>query len=112
MKNFIEENLLTEDGFSKLFKHCNLNNIITYCDLRLFTGTVYSNAGFTYLYNSRPNYFYIKNRTIISRESAQKHKLNKFLENFDDTLSETKNMHNNGWNKVYNCGNSVWAYHK
>jgi len=57
---------------------------------------------------TEPNYFYFKQDDITklwSRVSFQKHKLKKKLELFDDSLSETQNMYNNGYRKIYDCGN-------
>jgi hypothetical protein len=33
-----------------------------------------------------------------------KHKLKNLLDIFDETLSETQNMRNNGYRKYYDCG--------
>ena len=40
-----------------------------------------------------------------NRISYQKHKLHKLLPKFDNTLSEYHNMLNNGFNRVWDCGN-------
>ena len=39
----------------------------------------------------------------------QKHKLPQLLENFDPTKSESENMKEHGYNRVYDCGNRVYV---
>lgn len=97
-------------GFSKLLKFSGLTSILTYCDLRLFTGNMYKNSGFKFIRNTKPGYFYYKSGMVKSRIQCQKHKLEKELPNFDNTLTESENMHNNGWVRVFDCGNSVWEF--
>lgn len=100
-------------GFSKLFKYCNLNNIISYCDLMLFTGVMYEKSGFSKLKNSPPGYMYFdKNSVIKGREYFQKHKLPFVLSNYDPLLPSEINILNHGWNKIWNCGNGVWVFNK
>jgi uncharacterized protein (UPF0212 family) len=99
-------------GASKLFKYF-LNNfeggIVSYSDRRYSQGNMYSKLGFTFSHFSEPNYFYFKNNlTLESRQKYQKHKLPKLLENFDPSLTEVENMKNNGYNRIFDCGNSVW----
>ena len=36
--------------------------------------------------------------------------LAKKLKVFDITLSEWKNMQNNGWEKIYDCGNDIFLW--
>lgn len=98
-------------GFSKMLKYANISSLISYCDRRLHTGNGYHKNGFVKIRTTKPNYFYWNERTKskISRIAAQKHKLNGILEIFDDSITEHDNMLNNGWYRVYDCGNSVWA---
>ena len=42
----------------------------------------------------------------------QKHKLKDKLENFDSDLTEVENMINNGYNRIYDCGNLKFVYIK
>jgi hypothetical protein len=99
-------------GASKLFKYF-LNNftggIVSYSDRRYSLGNMYSKLGFTFSHFSEPNYFYFKHPlTLESRQKYQKHKLPKLLENFDSSLTEVENMKANGYNRIFDCGNSVW----
>ncbi|MFW6008880.1 MAG: hypothetical protein ACOCP8_06405 [archaeon] len=104
-------------GASKMFKYFinnyNPNSIVSYCDLSLFQGQIYKDLGFTFLHNTKPNYWYFKGlNKIHHRVQFQKHKLKDKLENFDPNLTEWENMKNNGWNRYWDCGNSVWEWRK
>ena len=101
---------------SKLFSHFRKNfnpsSITTYADLRWSEGNLYKQIGFTLSHSSPPNYFYfIKNTlTRMSRNQFQKHKLKDKLEIFDESLSESENMKNNGYYRIYDCGNLVYIW--
>jgi very-short-patch-repair endonuclease len=104
-------------GFSKLLKYFiqkyKPNSIITYADKRYSIGNVYGKNGFTFLHDSSPNYFYTKDYQILeSRVKYQKHKLKNILETYDDTLTEWENMQLNGYDRVWDCGNSTWIWNK
>jgi hypothetical protein len=45
---------------------------------------------------------------IYSRVNFQKHKLPKLLKEFDPTQTEWENMINNGYDRIWDCGNDVW----
>lgn len=100
-------------GASRLFNtfmkdHAN-ETVITYADLRLFTGKVYEELGFTKVRRSPPNYWYTNGLELLSRYQAQKHKLDDILDQFDSDLTEYENMINDGWTRVYDCGNLVFT---
>ena len=105
-------------GASKLFKHfmsiSKNSKIVSFSDIRLFSGNLYSNLGFKLSHTSPPNYWYFRlnDQTLRSRQQFQKHKLKDLLPVFDDNISESENMKNNGWLKIYDCGNRVWVYDK
>lgn len=93
--------------FRKLYPD---KSIVSYADRRLSLGNVYQKLGFTMTHYSKPSYFYTKDGiNTVSRYSAQRKNLPKLLKSFDPSLSETKNMNNNGYYKVYDCGTSVWV---
>jgi hypothetical protein len=96
-------------GASKLLEHFRSNfegGIVAYSDRRYSIDSIYKELGFQFLHNSEPNYFYFKNLLVL--ESNQK--LSDLLENFDSNLTEYENMVNNGYNRIWDCGNSVWEY--
>lgn len=105
---------------SRLFKHFissryyDGEEIVTFADRRIFTGKMYQNLGFEFVYESRPNYWYFKKNSyeLSSRLKFQKHKLKNILSVFDETLSESRNMENNGYLRVFDCGNNVYKYKK
>jgi hypothetical protein len=101
-------------GASKLLKHfiCTHSpkNIVSYCDLRWGTGKMYEQLHFTYSHTSAPNYWYFEGNYLMSRIQFQKHKLCKKLEIFDPSLSEWENMKNNKYDRIWDCGNSVWVF--
>ena len=106
-------------GASKLFKNFlkenNPESVISYSDKSFNTGNLYNMLGFEYSHTSSPNYKYISERDnlILSRYQCQKHKLSNLLkDNFDENLTETENMYNNGFHKIFDCGNDVWIYNK
>lgn len=100
-------------GASKLFKHALKfikGNIISYANRRFSCGEIYKQLGFELKGESAPNYFYSKSGKIYSRIAFQKHKLKDVLDKFDDSLSEYDNMLNNGYDRIYDCGNLVFSY--
>ena len=102
-------------GMSKLFKYftkdTTVSTVITYSDKRWNSGESYKNLNFTYLHDSSPNYFYTKDyRTMESRLKYQKHKLEKILPVFDKTLTEWHNMKLSGYDRLWDCGNSVYIW--
>lgn len=100
-------------GFSKLLAHQPYDHIISYIDISKFTGESYVSNNFSLLYKTKPNYFYWSNNTgRVSRISAQKHKLSKFLDNYDDYKTEIQNMSDNGFLQIYDCGNLKVSYDK
>ncbi len=105
-------NIKVTGGASKLFKNIGKANIISYCDLRYFTGEIYKVLGFNLIGKSKPNYYYINSHKRYSRIKFQKHKLKDLLENFDEELTESENMHTNGYSKIYDCGMLVFAKNK
>lgn len=100
-------------GFSKLMSNLanhlptDVNEIISYIDRSKFTGDSYVKSGWTLIGETAPGYAYYKNGERYSRQKCQKHKLQRLLgdNNFSSELTETENMINNNYSKVYDCGN-------
>lgn len=100
-------------GASKLLSYFvrqhSPTSLISYCDLRWNTGGLYAALGFTHSHDSPPNYWYTKDyRNLESRVKYQKHKLKNLLVDFDPTKTEWENMQSNGYDRIWDCGNSVW----
>jgi hypothetical protein len=96
-------------GFSKMlsfFKNIyNPKYIYTFADLRYSDGNLYMKTGFSKIYETKPNYFYFTGLTRYSRLAFQKHKLKDKLDNFNPNETESMNMANNGYNRIFDCGN-------
>lgn len=97
-------------GFGKLlrkFIHTHPNHrLVSYCDRRYFNGKIYTDNGFTLVNTTVPGYEYVsKTGSIYGRTGFQKHKLPSILSEYDSNLSEWDNMRNNGWDRIWNCGN-------
>jgi len=98
-------------GFSKLLKHFieshSPKTIISYGNRRWCTilSNVYEKNGFKLIDKTSPNYVYIYGNEVLSRIKCQKHKLHTFLNNFDSGLTEYDNMFNNGYRRLWDCGN-------
>jgi predicted nucleic acid-binding Zn-ribbon protein len=104
--NILNHNVV--GGASKLLKYFinkyNPSKILSFCDRRYSNGNLYKQLGFNLMYITKPNYFYIKNEKVFSRIRFQKHKLNKLLNKFDSNLTESQNMFNNGYRRLWDAG--------
>ena len=110
-----KQNYSIQGGAGRLFKHfCKQIqplSVISYCDLRWNTGNLYQQLGFEFVKNTSPNYWYIISNTSLSnRIKYQKHKLQSLLPSFDPKLTEWENMLNSGFDRIWDCGNSVWIF--
>jgi hypothetical protein len=100
-------------GAGKLLSHfektCMPASLVTYADRRWSVGGLYDKLGFTLTHASKPGYFYVKNGQRYSRVVFQKHKLEKLLPTYDPNLTEWQNMQNAGYDRIWDCGNLVYA---
>lgn len=108
-------------GASKLFtafiKDMNPDSVISYSDRRWSTVTncVYDRLEFKNIRTSSPSYFYFKSQEgmkLFNRISFQKHKLKDKLAIFDPNKTEAENMFDNGYRRIWDCGNGVWKWTK
>jgi hypothetical protein len=108
-------------GASKLFKYFvnnywNGENITTYCDIRFSpVTTFYESLGFKLKHRSVPNYFYFRPAQpqylkLLHRSNFMKHNLHKKIDVYDKNKTEYENMRDNGYLRVYDCGNYVFTY--
>jgi hypothetical protein len=98
---------------SKLLKYFERNykpdKIISYSDRRWSVGSLYKTLGFEFIHHSPPSYWYIQGgRKRVHRFNFRKSVLNEKLENFDPNKTEVENMNNNGYDRIFDCGNSLW----
>jgi len=109
-------NLTIIGGASKLFqffiKHYNPETILSFCDKRYFNGDIYKSLGFSYIKDTNPNYYYIKGALVYNRTYFQKHMLKSKIDNYDAALTEQDNMYNNGYRRMWDCGNMMFVWTK
>ena len=48
--------------------------------------------------------------TLHSRHKFQKHKLESILNIYDHNLTEAQNMFDNGYRRIWDCGNLVYIW--
>ena len=105
-------NTVVVGGVSKLFKHFLKHNtkssIMTYADRKYSNGDVYNTLGFTLSHYSKVGYKWTKDGVEFNRWNFMKHKLKDKLKVFDENLAEEDNMFNNGYSKIYDCGQCVY----
>ena len=101
---------------SKLLKQFEDNyspkSLISYADRRYSMGKLYHALNFKLDHVSSPDYWYFKpqNTSILySRIRFQKHKLKNLLEKFDESKTEVENMLDNGYYRIFDCGNLVFV---
>lgn len=104
-------------GAEKLFKNFiklyEPRSIKTFSDRRYFTGKVYDKLGFKFIENTPPNYSYTMNYLDLeSRRKYQKNQLSKLLEIFDPNKTEFQNMVENGYDRIWDCGNMKFIWKK
>lgn len=101
-------------GLSKTFnyivKKFKPKNILSYSDLRWGNGSSMKNLNFKFSGNTKPNYYWVKSDKLYSRYQFQKHKLEDRLDKYDPLLSESENMFNNGYRRLWDCGNAKWVW--
>lgn len=101
-------------GLSKLIKtavnRLGIKEIFTFADRRYSQASAYKTVGFTHLGITPPGYKYFKANRLYSRNRFQKHKLAKLLDVFDDKLSESQNMFNNGYRRIWDAGHHRLIY--
>jgi len=107
-------NLSVIGGASKLLNYFRKNidmekGIISYSHRHLSSGGLYRALNFEYSHTSGPSYKYTRDyKTFFDRITYQKHKLSSLLQIYDKNLTEWENMKNNGFDRIWDCGNDVW----
>ena len=104
-------------GASKLFKYFvdnyNPSNLLSYCDMSKFTGSVYKTLGFKFEKVTEPNYAWINLETLDVKTRYQTTKSNLVNSGLGD-ISQTEDeiMKSLGYVKIYDCGNFKFTWHK
>lgn len=94
--------------FSHFVKNYNPIRVITFADLRWSNGNSYKNLGFTYQYETEPNYWYIDVDKRVNRFSLRKG----VNEGDDPNLTEYENRLKQGYMRIWDCGSSKWVWEK
>lgn len=104
---------------SKLFKHLttklNAVEVVSYCDIRKFTGSVYSALGFTKTCTTPPSYTYCKSGVYkrMHKSLFRRTKLPGLLGDvFDASASEKVNCERAGYYQVHDCGLDKWVWRR
>jgi hypothetical protein len=95
-----------DNGLSRLLQELNNQSMITYVDLRYGDDKLYVDSGFTYLGRTRPSFFYIKKNKKQHRADFRSHIID---EEFDSNLTEWQNMQLSGYDRIWDCGNSIFS---
>lgn len=99
-------------GASKLFtaftKNYSPRTITSYCNRSIGTGKLYQQLGFTFLYNTPPNYFYVKGSKKFPRFKFRKDVLIK--QGHDKNKTEACIMKEVGYNRIYDCGSMKFQW--
>ena len=97
---------------SKLFKYFKKlytpTSVLSYSDNRWGSGKVYEAMGFAKS-TSTIGYFYTDYKHRYDRIKFQKHRL--VAEGADPMLSEWEIMQGRGYDRVWDCGQTLWSYH-
>ena len=86
--------------------------VIANADRRWFVGETYRDLGFELDHVTRPTYWYFKPHSphrLFNRMRFEKYRLKDILKVFDKSLTEVENMRNNGYDRIFDCGNFVFV---
>jgi len=102
-------------GTEKLFKFALSQlapaSIVSYCDMRWFTGKVYGKLGFTEQSTPKSTYWYTDYSLRYHRSKYQKHKLVKM--GYDESLTEKQITSDiMGLDRIWDCGQTTWIWNK
>ena len=99
-------------GVSKLISYIKLaypkSTIVSYCDLAKSDGRGYLKAGFQQIESTGPGYCWTDGNTVISRYRCQRKQLQKWLLSYNSNKSESKNMFDAKYRRLWDCGNAVF----
>lgn len=103
-------NTLVVGAASKLLtafkRNYNPEQIVTYADRRWSAGNLYEKLGFNFVSNTRPGYWY-----FLPNEVKRIHRFNLRKNSSDDqSLTEYQNRLNQGYLRIWDCGNTKWIW--
>lgn len=105
-------------GASKLFtyfiKSFKPKSVISYADKRWSNGNLYKNLGFSHSWDSSPRYWYIPKENYLKLFHRSKFTLKNIKKLFKcdiDNKSEWELMQENGYDRIWDCGQKVYTLH-
>lgn len=92
--------------FNFFLKQVEVSSIISYSDLRWNTGELYRTLKFSKMADTPIGYWYVNSKEIrrIHRYTMRKNSSD------DPSLSEYQNRLNQGYLRIWDCGNSKWVW--
>jgi hypothetical protein len=94
----------------------NPQKIISYSDRRWGApvGSLYEKIGFNRISIGIPNYWYVNKDYLrrVHRFNFRKSELPSKLKTFNPQLTEWENMQLNGYDRIWDCGNFKYEWHK
>lgn len=88
-------------------------SIITFSDKRFFSGKIYEKLGFVRLKDTKPNFKIVSSEIeLFDRRHFQRHLLEDKLERFDSELTAWENLKQNGYTRMWDCGNHKFEWRK
>lgn len=93
-------------GASKITS--KVDSFISYANRRWSSGNVYSTINMQQLKPNPPTHAYVKGDKVYNRIQFLHHKLKYVLETYDEKLSSMENMKENGFTRIWDCGNLVF----
>ena len=102
-------------GASRLFKfateYYGLDDIISYCDLSKFDGSVYEKIGMKKIRTTPPQEVWSRENNKITANLLRARGYDQlFKTNYGKGTSNEQLMFENGWLPVYDCGQAVYEY--
>lgn len=111
-----KNNISITGGVSKMISYfikCyNPDSMITYIDKTNSNGKFLEYSNFSYIGDSKPNYFYFKDLNVYDRNEFQKHKLKDKFELYNPDKPEWSIMRANGYGRFWDCGYSKYVWYK
>lgn len=107
-----KKNTFIVGGASKIFKYYigrySPEFILSYADIGLFNGNLYENLGFKLKHITKPNYFWVVGGIRQHRWVYNKKNLEKM--GYDISKTECEIMKNNGYFRVFSCGQKRYEF--
>lgn len=95
--------------FNSFVQKYNPDTIISYCDKRWGTGSIYKILGFESIGDTQPNYWYFKSQKRYHRFNFRKSKLTNFP-NYSNEKTEKEIMIEQRYDRIWDCGHSRWEW--